>query len=155
VNGLDNIYLYDIDDLKEVVEENLAQRRKEAIKARAIVEEETEIFTAWMRSLALQPTIVDLMRRGEEIVRDELARTFRRLGSPDDATRKALETMAASLVRRFNHEPVTFLKKSLHETDEHDHALEHIAVIRHVFQLDRHRPRSETDCPPPTDRGQS
>ncbi|MBS5050424.1 MAG: glutamyl-tRNA reductase, partial [Desulfovibrionaceae bacterium] len=64
VNNLDNIYLYDIDDLKEVVEENLAQRRGEAEKAKAIVNAEVEAFSAWVRSLALQPTIVVLVRRG-------------------------------------------------------------------------------------------
>ena len=89
VNNLDNIYLYDIDDLKEVVEENLAQRRGEAEKAKAIVNAEVEAFSAWVRSLALQPTIVDLVRRGEDIMREELALTFKRLGPVDDSTRKA------------------------------------------------------------------
>jgi glutamyl-tRNA reductase len=148
VNGLDNVYLYDIDDLKEVVEENLAQRRGEALKARAIVDEEAETFSSWLRSLALRPTIVDLVRRGESIVRDELARTYRRLGPVDDATRGALEALGASLVRRFNHDPIAFLKNGMHEAEENAHALENLAVIRRIFQLDQHRPRSETDCSP-------
>ena len=67
-----------------------------------------------MRSLALQPTIVDLVRRGEDIMREELALTFKRLGTVDDSTRKALEVMADSLVRRFNHAPLTFLRSGFH-----------------------------------------
>lgn len=136
VNNLDNIYLYDIDDLKEVVEENLAQRRGEAEKARAIVDEEVAAFSAWVRSLALQPTIVDLVRRGEDIMREELALTFKRLGAVDDATREALEVMAGSLVRRFNHAPLAFLRNGFHEGEESGHARQSIDTIRRVFQLD-------------------
>jgi glutamyl-tRNA reductase len=51
VNSLDNVYLYDIDDLKEVVEGNLAQRREEAVKAQDIVVAETETFGRWLKSL--------------------------------------------------------------------------------------------------------
>ena len=136
VNNLDNIYLYDIDDLKEVVEENLAQRRGEAEKAKAIVDAEVEAFSAWVRSLALQPTIVDLVRRGEDIMREELALTFKRLGPVDDSTRKALEVMADSLVRRFNHAPLTFLRNGFHEGEGSGHAMQTIDTIRRVFQLD-------------------
>lgn len=139
VNNLDNIYLYDIDDLKEVVEENLAQRRGEAEKAKDIVGEEVEAFSDWVRSLALQPTIVDLVRRGEDIMREELALTFKRLGQVDDSTREALEVMADSLVRRFNHAPLTFLRSGFHEGEESGHAMQAIDTIRRVFQLDGDR----------------
>lgn len=136
VNNLDNIYLYDIDDLKEVVEENLAQRRGEAEKAKTIVDEEVESFSTWVRSLALQPTIVDMVRRGEDIMREELALTFKRLGTVDDTTREALEVMADSLVRRFNHAPLAFLRNGFHEGEESGHAMQAIDTIRRVFQLD-------------------
>ncbi|HKI80721.1 MAG TPA: glutamyl-tRNA reductase, partial [Pseudodesulfovibrio sp.] len=56
VNTLDNVYLYDIDDLKEVVDENMAQRQEEASKARAVVDLETETFGNWLNSLNIQPT---------------------------------------------------------------------------------------------------
>jgi len=133
VNNLDNVYLYDIDDLKEVVEENLAQRRDEAEKARAIVEEEAVNFALWMRSLAIQPTIVDLVQRGERIMEEELARTFRRLGNVEEQTREALEIMARSLIRRFNHEPISFLKSGFQQGG--GQSLEAVDTIRRVFQL--------------------
>ena len=119
-----------------MVEENLAQRRGEAEKAKAIVNAEVEAFSAWVRSLALQPTIVDLVRRGEDIMREELALTFKRLGPVDDSTRKALEVMADSLVRRFNHAPLTFLRNGFHEGEGSGHAMQTIDTIRRVFQLD-------------------
>lgn len=135
VNTLDNIYLYDIDDLKEVVEENLAGRREEAVKARAIVEEETGAFLGWLQSLTLQPTIVALVERGRRITEEELARTLRRLGTVDEETRNALEIMADSLVRRFNHEPISFLKDRFHEAENPEYTLQAVDTIRRVFNL--------------------
>jgi len=135
VNTLDNIYLYDIDDLKEVVEENLAGRREEAVKARAIVDEETESFRQWIDSLALQPTIVALGERGQRIMEEELAKTLHRLGDVDDATREALEVMAQSLIRRFNHDPIAFLKDRFHETRNPEFTLEAVHTIKRVFGL--------------------
>ena len=135
VNTLDNIYLYDIDDLKEVVEENLAGRREEAVKARAIVDEETESFRQWLDSLTLQPTIVALGERGKRIVDEELAKTLHRLGDVDEATREALEVMAQSLVKRFNHEPIAFLKNRFHESDRPEATLEAVSTVQRMFGL--------------------
>ena len=135
VNTLDNVYLYDIDDLKEVVEENLASRREEAVKARAIVAEETSSFLNWIHSLTLQPTIVALVERGQHIMEEELAKTLHRLGPVDEDTRKALEIMADSLVRRFNHEPISFLKDRFHESTNPEYTLQAVDTIRRVFDL--------------------
>ena len=112
VNALDNVYLYDIDDLKEVVEENLAQRREEAVRARAIIDAEVDRFGHWLQSLDLQPTIVDLLAKGEDVAAQELARTLKRLGPdvPDD-TRNALETLVNSLAHKLYHAPIVFLKR--------------------------------------------
>lgn len=135
VNTLDNIYLYDIDDLKEVVEEHIAERRKEAVRARAIVDEETRSFHQWMESLTLQPTIVALVERGEHIMQEEIAKTLHRLGPVDDRTKEALEIMAASLVRRFNHEPISFMKDRFHEADNPEYTMQAVDTVRRVFNL--------------------
>ena len=135
VNTLDNVYLYDIDDLKEVVEEHIAERRKEAVRARAIVDEETLAFHQWMESLTLQPTIVALVERGQRIMEEELAKTLHRLGPVDEHTREALEIMASSLVRRFNHEPISFMKDRFHEADNPEYTLQAVDTVRRVFNL--------------------
>ncbi len=137
VNTLDNVYLYDIDDLKEVVEENLAGRREEAVKAKAIVDEETEAFMQWLDSLTLQPTIVALGERGKNIMDEELAKTMRRLGDVSDETREALQVMADSLIRRFNHEPISFLKDRFHEAQDPSYTMQAVDIIRKVFKLDK------------------
>ena len=134
VNNLDSVYLYDIDDLKEVVEENLAHRRVEAAKAEAIVQEEVRAFNAWLDSLALQPTIVDLLQHFENHAQEELARTLKRLGPVSDETRDALETMLKSLVRKLSHEPIAFLKET------HGDPTRNIELVRRVYDLDEESP---------------
>ena len=134
VNGLDNVYLYDIDDLKEVVEENLANRRDEAAKATEIVNEEVEFFAHWLSSLDAQPTIVDLIQRGERAAQEELTRTLKRLGPLDDASREALETMANALVRKLNHDPIMFLKG---DGMAREGAASRISTVRRIFNLDK------------------
>ncbi len=135
VNGLDNIYLYDIDDLKEVVEENLANRREEASKGHLIVEEETAVFCHWLKSLDLQPTIVELIQRGEQIANEELERTLKRLGPLSPDQRDALDAMLSSIIKKLNHEPISFLKRRFAEEEET--GTRHIHQIRRMFNLDK------------------
>ena len=134
VNSLDNIYLYDIDDLKEVVEENLAGRREEASRAHFIVTEETETFCQWLKSLELQPTIVDLIRKGESIAQAELERSLKRLGPLPEGARETLAAMLSSVVKKLNHEPIMFLKR--HRADEEGAEAAHISMVRRIFNLD-------------------
>ena len=134
VNGLDNVYLYDIDDLREVVEENLATRRDEAAKATEIVNEEVAYFSKWLASLDMQPTIVDLIKKSQAIAEEELAKTLKRLGPVDDSTRDALEAMASSLVRKLNHDPIMFLK---HGGMSQEGNGPRISVMRRIFNLDK------------------
>lgn len=137
VNGLDNIYLYDIDDLREVVEENLAHRKEEAVKAQAIVEEETGVFCRWLRSLELQPTIVDVIRKGEQVAREEAERGFKRLGPLTEQQREVIVAMASSIVKKMQHEPLTFLKQHFDEEDAGTHL---VSTVRRLFNLDSEAP---------------
>ncbi|CAK7036171.1 MAG: Glutamyl-tRNA reductase [Desulfovibrio sp.] len=134
VNGLDNVYLYDIDDLKEVVEENLATRRDEAAKAAEIVNEEVVHFSRWLAALDMQPTIVDLIKKGQRAAEEELAKTLKRLGPVDDNTREALEAMAGALVRKLNHDPIMFLK---HGGMSQEGNGPRISIMRRIFNLDK------------------
>ncbi len=133
VNNLDNVYLYDIDDLTEVVEDNMTQRQEEANKARAVIKSETSTFSNWLNSLELQPTIVDLVDRSEDIALRELSKTLKKIGPVDNKTQKSLETLVLSVSRKTLHEPICFLKR---RTQEEGSAERFIDLARRMFNLD-------------------
>ncbi|MFW5735067.1 MAG: glutamyl-tRNA reductase [Oceanidesulfovibrio sp.] len=138
VNTLDSVFLYDIDDLKEVVEENIAQRREEAAKATAIVYDEADAFGQWLKSLELQPTIVDLLEQNQAMARKELAKTEKRLvqllgRDVDPEMHDALETLVDSVVKKVLHEPIIFLKR---RSAEEESARRYIDTTRRMFNLD-------------------
>lgn len=134
VNSLDNVYLYDIDDLKEVVEENLAGRQQEALKAKDIVDDEVNAFMLWLDSLELTPTIVALLDQGESIARRELKKSIRQLGpNPDPQTVAILERLAHSICHKIYHEPITYLKR---RSQEEGSAQRFIHNARRIFNLD-------------------
>lgn len=127
VGEMNNVFLYDVDDLKQVADENLSYRRRAAEAAEAIVQTEVAEFDAWRRSLDLTPTIVGLRDRFGEIVEAELARTISRMNlSAADA--KALQRMQNALVNKLLHGPLTALK------GQSDPAL--ISAARKLFSLD-------------------
>ncbi|MFO8030935.1 MAG: glutamyl-tRNA reductase, partial [Desulfohalobiaceae bacterium] len=118
LNRLDNVYLYDIDDLKGVVEENLALRGQEADMAQEIIQEEVDKFRQWQRSLGLTPTIVDLLQQGQDVAEQEVQKTLKNLGpeaSPEVA--RAIQTMAESMYKKLYHSPIAFLKRRAQEED--------------------------------------
>ncbi len=139
VNGLDNVYLYDIDDLKEVVEENLASRRGEAVKAAQIVDEEVDLFCYWLRHLDVQPTIVDIIQRADTLAAEELQRTLKKLGPIDENTRQAIEAMTMALTKKLNHAPIAFLKRG---TMSEDGTAPRINIVRRIFDLDNDHNRN-------------
>ncbi len=100
VGDLDGVFLYDVDDLTKVAEDNLAARRKEADAAERIVAIEVEEFATWRRTLDLAPTIVAIRERVASIVHAELSRTTPRLRDLSDDDRRALERMGTLSWRR-------------------------------------------------------
>jgi glutamyl-tRNA reductase len=131
INTLDNVYLYDIDDLNNVVEMNREQRDKEAVKARRIVEEETLKFMRWLETMEVTPTIVELQAAAESIYRAELEKTLPRLNGINDKERQAIERMASAIAGKLLHHPLQYLK-SEHECVDRQ---ERIAVVRSLFHL--------------------
>ncbi len=135
LNKLDNVYLYDIDDLKGVVEENMALRGQEADLAREIIQEEVHKFRQWQHSLNLTPTIVDLLQQGQEVADREVQKTLKNLGSEaGPEVEQAMQTMAESLYKKLYHNPITFLKR---RAQEEDNARSFISLTRRMFNLDQ------------------
>lgn len=132
VNEIDNVYLYDIDDLQGVVKAGLDGRRQEVQSAEAIVERETAAFLAWMKSLEVTPTIVELRQRLHDIAVHEVERFRKHLGGLTPGQEEAVRQMAASLVNKLLHSPTLALKRSA--------ALNggglRVKLIREVFGID-------------------
>jgi glutamyl-tRNA reductase len=131
VGNMDNVFVYDVDDLQQVADENLSVRAREAAQAEHIVEEEVESFLSWRRSLELAPTIVALRKRFAQIAEDELQRALPRLESAGPSDRLVLEAMGRSLVNKLLHQPLTQLKSGAGEPDG---ALL-IDAVRRLFDL--------------------
>lgn len=117
VGNMDNVFVYDVDDLQQVAEENLAVRAREAAQAEQIVEEEVESFLTWRRSLELAPTIVALRKRFGQVADEELQRALDRLQELDDSQRRVVEAMSRSLINKLLHQPMTELKAGAGEPD--------------------------------------
>ena len=132
VNDLDNVYLYDIDDLEGVVQANLRERQKEAERAEALVEKEVTQFIAWLQSLEVVPTIVSFRRKLEAIREAELQKAMNRLPHLSPEEREAIAALTVSLVNKILHEPMTELKRLSTRRDGHWYA----SALRRLFGLD-------------------
>jgi glutamyl-tRNA reductase len=111
VGDLENAYLYNIDDLQKVADENIRDREKEAQKAEAIVQEEVVKFVQWYRSLDITPTIVALRKKFEDIRKKELDKTLSLHPDLSEKEKKSLEALTSSIINKILHEPLTLLKR--------------------------------------------
>ena len=131
VNRLSNSYVYDIDDLKDVVDENMEDRQQEAVKAERIVDEAVIKFRQWHVSLDVVPTIVALRNKVQSITEAEIQKTLQSNKFPDSGA-AALNKMAGSLINKILHDPTIFLKKNGMQADRSLY----IDAVRKLFKLD-------------------
>ncbi len=117
VHDLDNVYLYDIDDLKGIIEFNKAERKKEAIKADRMVEAEVIKFVGWMETLSVVPVIQFLQKKAEAIRQKELSRSHRAIESLSDEQQKALDVLTRSMMQKILHDPIICLKREVQDKD--------------------------------------
>jgi glutamyl-tRNA reductase len=136
INQLDNAYIYNIDDLKDVAEQNLQERSNEAEKAEGIVHDEVENFTRWIGSLEQAPTITALRQRFDEIRRKEIERSLNSgLRNLSEEQKRALEDMTAAMINKMLHGPISHLKRNSSDDDE-ERTL-YIAALKRLFDLER------------------
>ncbi len=143
VNDLDNVYLYDIDDLKGIVDLNLSERRHEAEKAQHIIDMETLQFHQWLQTLDVVPTIIALRRKAEEIRQTELRKTLSQLPGLGDKEKEAIGVLTESIIKKLLHDPIIFLKKK----SVRDSKNMYVNFTQQLFNLDREEtPVSSLDC---------
>ena len=131
VNRLTNSYVYDIDDLQGVIEENIEDRQREAIKGERIVDEAVIRFREWYAGLAVVPTIVALRSKLESIAETEIKKTLQSNKIPESSL-GAIQKMADSFINKIMHDPTLFLKKDSMPGDKS----KHIDTVRKLFKLD-------------------
>jgi glutamyl-tRNA reductase len=110
INELDNVYLYDIDDLERVAHDNRDERHREALKAEVIVTEAVDRFWRWLETLEAVPLIVSLREKVEGIRARETARTSALLGSLTREQREAVDYLTRAIVNKILHGPTTRLR---------------------------------------------
>jgi glutamyl-tRNA reductase len=135
LNNLENVFLYDIDDLEQIVADHKGEREAEAAKAEAIVTEEVEAFWQWYSSRDISPTIVALRHKAEAMRRREVEKTLAGLKDCSPETRRAIEGLSASLMNKLLHPPIGYLKNRSRNGDGQEGATS-VTAVRQMFGLD-------------------
>lgn len=112
---IENVFLYDVDDLQSVAAQATARRRDEVPAAERIVEEETDLFWAWYGGLGVVPAIKELRFRLDQLRAAELERALRQLGALSPEDRARVEQFSQSLMNKFLHQPTLALKAAAEE----------------------------------------
>jgi glutamyl-tRNA reductase len=132
VNDLDNVFLYDIDDLQKVVEANRRGRLQQAEEAEAIISGEVERMMSRLKAREVTPTIVGLQQRLEQLRQGEIERVRGKLGALTPQQEEALEALTRGLMSKIAHTPIAELRKQAGDPN----GLQTIDLIRRVFRLD-------------------
>ncbi|MFO7886665.1 MAG: glutamyl-tRNA reductase [Desulfobacteraceae bacterium] len=132
VNRISNCYLYDIDDLQEVVNENLQERQKEAVKGERLVDEAVIKFHHWLEELKVVPTIISMKEKIDAIADAETEKTLAGMKTLSRKDREAIQRMTQAISSKILHDPIRFLKNS----GDHRKDSFYINAARNLFNLD-------------------
>jgi glutamyl-tRNA reductase len=132
INRLTNSYVYDIDDLKGIIDENIEDRNREGIKGERIVDEAVISFRHWFESLDVIPTIVELRNKMEDIAKGEMKKTLQTLKHFSDDDQQAIGRMTNAMINKILHDPTLLLKSNGH----HQNKSVYLDVTRKLFKLD-------------------
>lgn len=127
-----NVFLYNIDDLKQIVDGTLERRSEELPRAESIIAEGVEDFWAWYSSLAVVPTIRALRTRGESLRQGELDRALRRLAHLAPEDQQAIDAVTRALVNKLLHAPTVRLRKAA----GNGRGTAVVDTLRYLFELD-------------------
>ena len=132
VNDLENVYLYDIDDLQVVVSANIKEREKEAENAMNFISQEVTKFNNWVGALDAVPTIVEIRKKAENIRKQEIEKTLKKISHLSEDEKQLLRQMSSSMINKILHKPTIKLKQKTQSEDGHVY----LKAIRHLFHLD-------------------
>jgi len=131
VNELDNVFLYDIDDLQKVVDQNVQGRQRVAEEAEEIIAEEVDRMMSRLKEREIAPMIVSLQEQLEQVRVAELERMRGRLGNLTPQQEAAIQALTRGIINKIAHGPISELRKQASQPDGPHFA----SVIRRVFRL--------------------
>ncbi len=140
VNELEDVYLYDIDDLQGIVDSGLAERRRAADEAGRLIEFEVQGFDRWRQSVDLAPTIAALYAHLHHVGREEIERYGRKLQTLSAEEREIVTDLTRSVIQKVLHRPITSLKAAA----ERGEAGLRAELYREIFGLDRSNDASQS-----------
>jgi glutamyl-tRNA reductase len=132
VGELDNVYLYNLDDLQQAVSATQSQRKESIDAARAIVMKHVDGFLAWHRAREMGPFIERFSQRYHQLAREELERTVAKLGDVTESERAHLEELTRRIVNKLLHDPIRTLRES---ESPHGAASAYFHAMEKLFQL--------------------
>jgi glutamyl-tRNA reductase len=130
--ALENVFLYNVDNLQDIVDENVRGRMQEAQKAEVIINEEVSRFDRWYNTLAVVPTIVSLKEKADGILRGEIDRSSAWMQHLTQEDRNNIEILAGSIVNKILHDPIISLK----EESQDYAAIPYVAALRRLFKME-------------------
>ncbi|MEN6462728.1 MAG: glutamyl-tRNA reductase [Syntrophomonas sp.] len=131
LKSIAGVHIYDIDDLKNVVDANFMERYKASLEAENIIADEMVKFNEWLATLYVVPVITAIKSTGEKIKQNELKRAFNRLGKIPEREQEIITSMANSIVNQLLHYPVVNLKDMAVTNEGHLYA----EVVKKLFNL--------------------
>ena len=131
VNQLDNVFLYDIDDLDRVVKSNLQARQNVAQQAEEIITEEVERMVLRLKTREVTPTIVSLQEQLEQLRAAEIERARGKLGALTPQQEEAIEALTRGIINKIAHGPITEMRRKASDPD----GIHLMNTIRKLFRL--------------------
>jgi len=142
VGALENVFLYDLDDLRDAAAANIEKREEDLPAAEAIITEESRRYWDWLAGLAAVPVVRRLREEMDRMREAELAGALRRLGTLSPEQAAAVEQLSRTLMNKFLHEPSVRLRAAA----ANGHGLGVVDAARYLFALDG---ESDAESPAP------
>ncbi len=132
INELEGSFLYDIDDLQDVVEANRAERLKEAEKIQFMIEEEIVLFKNWLNTLGVVPLISALREKALGIQSETMRSLERKIPTLSDREKKVISKHTKSIINQLLKDPILVAKELVAE----EKATEKLALFAKIFDLE-------------------
>ncbi|MDO8636034.1 MAG: glutamyl-tRNA reductase, partial [Dehalococcoidia bacterium] len=129
IGKLENVCLYNIDDLQTCSQANLDERKREGLKVETIVDFEVARALRWWNNLRVKPTIIELRERSERVRMTELEKTLKKLPELTPEQQESLDAMTKAIIKKLLHNPTIFLK-------DEDRGYRYLPVLREFFGLE-------------------